>query len=240
MSRMSRARRSIGRFLGVLALTGTALFAAATVSAPAAYAESGTNCSNSWLLCTTITYGGSHGPARDVNGAGAGGSSGGYVSSCWLQPNTAWESPSTDASSPLGLQQYFAAMNSTWHGDPDFQTWFGGVQDIYAAGHNKDPGIGLSALPDNLGVTGGRWYTISCDMDTYKYSDYTAIQAAMGVSAANLDYEAWFWITDPKALKGVPIITPDLLAQYAANHVLIKASFPQLDPSVQNLQTVNL
>ena len=243
MSRMNRARRSIGRFLGVLALTGTALLAAATVSAPAAYADGATNCGGAWILCTTIQYGGAHGPARDVNGAGGSGGSGGggYVSPCWLQPNTAWGDPNTDASSPTGLQQYFNDMAAVWHHDPDFQTWFGGVQAIYNDGKGGDPGIGLTAPPDNIGVSGGRWYTIACDMDTYTLSAYTAIQASMGVSAANLDYEAWFWVTDPKALPpGVQIITPDLLAQYAANHVLIKATFPALDPAVGNLQTVNL
>lgn len=243
MSRVARLRRSVGRFLGVLALTGSAVFAATTVAASPAYADGATNCSSAWILCTTIQYGGSYQPTpRDPSGPGGGsGGGGGYVSSCWLQPNTAFGNPNQDASSPAGLQQYFTAMAQVWHHDPDFQTWFSGVQQIYYSGRGADAGIGLSAAPYNTGVAGGRWYTIACDMNTYKYSDYTAIQVAMGVSAANIQYEGWFWIKNgQQPPPGVQTVTPGMLAGFASNHVKLNPQFPAISPPVTNLQTVNL
>lgn len=238
-----RVRRGVGRVLGVLALTGTAVFAAGAVAAPPAYADGATNCSSQWLLCTTVMYGGSHQPTpRDPSGPGGSDSgSSGYVSSCWLEPNTAWLNPNQDASSPDGLAQYMSDMNQTWHGNPDFQDWYGHVQEIYNSDIGADPGIGLTKPQYNEGLTDGRWYTIACDADTYKYSDYTDIQVAMGVSAANLDYESWFWIKNQQQIPtSVQTVTPNLLAEFAANHVEIDPTFPAISPGVADLQTVNL
>jgi hypothetical protein len=240
---MARLRRGIGRFLGVLALTGTALFAATAVAAPPAYADGASNCSTTWILCTTIQYGGQWTPTPLApNGPGGGNSgSAGYVSSCWLQPNTAWRNANQDASSPAGLQQYFSAMANSLNHDTTFRTWIGPVNLIYEAGKNADVGIGLKTPPYNIGQSGGRWYTIACDSATFKYSDYTDIQAAMGVSAANIQYEAWFWIKDGQTPPpGVQVVTPDMLARYAANHVLLTPTFPAISPDAANLQTVNL
>lgn len=228
--------------LSALALVGAAMLAQSAVGAPTAAADGGaSNCSSAMLLCTTIQYSGSHQlDPRDPAGPGGDGGSGGYVSSCWLQPLTALNDPDQQAATPKDLAQYFTDLHQAWSGDPDFDTWYGQVQEIYQDGRGGDPGINLVTTPYNEGTTGGSWYAIACDMDTYKYSDYVAVQKAMGVSDGNLDYEGWFWITDPGKLPESIIVTPGMLAQYAANHVAVTPSFPELSPDAATTQTVKL
>ena len=197
MSRTARLRRSVGRFLGVLALTGTALFAATTVAAPPAYADAA-NCTNGFVLCTTIQYGGQWTPTPlDPGGPGGSNSSSpGYVSSCWLQPNTAWQNQNQDASSPAGFKQYFDDMTAAAGKNQDELKQIATALRIYQDATSGDVGVKPAYPPFNIGHSGGSWYTIACDSDTYKYQDYAAIQAAMGVSAAYVQWEAWFWIAD--------------------------------------------
>lgn len=243
MSRMARLRRNVGRFLGVLALTGTALFAATTVAAPPAYAAGASNCTFEWILCTAIQYGGQYTPTPlDPNGPGGGNSgSGGYVSSCWLEPNTVWQNPNQDASSPTGFAQYFNDMAAGHTHDLGFQTWIGVVNNIYEFGTVGDPGVKTTNPPYNNGVSGGRWYNIACDPATVKTTDITDIQYAMGVSGAYSQYEFWFWIKDGQTLpKGVQTVTPNMLALFASNHVAVTPLFPAISPDVAKLQTVNL
>jgi hypothetical protein len=244
---MHRVGRRIGRLLGVLALLATATIAATAVAAPPAFADGSSNCSTAWILCTTIQYSGSYQAApRDPNGDGGGGSGGsGYISSCWLQPQTAWGDSDTDASSPAGLEQFFNDLATEVEHEPDNQAFYEQMYNLYNTGKNDagpvDPGVGLTAPPFNEGVTGGRWYGIACDLETYKYTDYLAIQHAMGVSPAQLNYEAWFWIANGQTLPAtVQVVTPNMLAGYAANHVLLTPQFPALSPPVGEKQTVNL
>ena len=243
MSRTARLRRSVGRFLGVLALTGTALFAATTVAAPAAYADGATNCSGMWVLCTTIQYGGQWTPTPHDPGGPGGSNSGspGYISSCWLQPNTAWQNPNQDASSPAGFKQYFDDMTAAAGKNQDELKQIATALQIYQDATSGDVGVKPAYPPFNIGHGGGSWYTIACDSDTYKYQDYAAIQAAMGVSAAYVQWEAWFWIADGEKLPaGVQTVTPNMLALFASNHVLVSTTFPAISPNAANLQTVNL
>ena len=244
---MHRVGGRIGRFLGVLALICTALFAATTVAAPPAFADGSSNCTSDLILCTAITWGGSYTttPLDPSDPAGGGGGSGGYVSSCWLQPQTAWGDPNTDASSPAGLEQFFNSFALSVEHNPDGEAQYQPAYAIYNTGRNgfgkADPGIGLSAPPFNEGVSGGRWYGIACIPSDNNLEDYTSIQEAMGVSATQLLYEGWFWIKDGQKMPtGVQVMTPNLLAQYVANHVKLTPLFPALSPGVANLQTVNL
>lgn len=233
----------LGNVLGALALVGAAMFVQSTVGAPAAAAADGaSNCSSAMLLCTTIQYSGSHqSDPRDPAGPGGDGGSGGYVSSCWLQPLTALNDPDQQASTPEDLDQYFKDLDQDWLGDPDFRTWYGQVQTIYRDDIGSDSGVGLvKGHQYNEGVSGGSWYAIACDMDTYKYSDYVAVQKAMGVSDGNLDFEGWFWVTNPAGLPKSIIVTPGMLAQYAANHVAVTPGFPELSPDAATVQTVKL
>ena len=242
MSRTARLRRSVGRFLGVLALTGTALFAATTVATPPAYADAA-NCTNGFVLCTTIQYGGQWTPTPlDPGGPGGSNSSSpGYVSSCWLQPNTAWQNQNQDASSPAGLEQYFKDV-TTAAGKNQFElAQIADALKIYDAATSGDQVVKPKHPPFNMGQSGGSWYVIACDTDTYKYRDQLAIQSAMGVSAAFAPWEVWFWITDGQKLpRGVHVVTPDLLAEFASNHVAVAPGFPAISPDVAKLQTVNL
>jgi hypothetical protein len=242
---MHRVGGRIGRILGVLALLGTALFAATTVAAPPAFADGSSDCSTNYYLCTIVSYSGDSQPQpRDPNGEGGSTSgSGGYISSCWLQPQTAWGDPNTLASSPAGLEQYLNDMAAFGDHIGGFQTWFQPMYQLYDTGKGADPGIGLTAPPFNTGVSGGQWYGIACVPSDNNYEDYVAIQTAMGVTGVNLteDYENWFWITDPKAVPpSVQVMTPSLLGRYAANHVAFTLEFPTLSPPVGTVQTVNL
>lgn len=235
----------LGRVLGVFALLGTVVFAQAARNAPSAAADGSgggaVNCSGGLLLCTAIQYTGNwQTQPRDPDGPGGGGSGAEDIPICWLQPQTAWENPDVDASSPAGLAQYFNDMAADWDHDPTFTAWLGQVNLIYIDDKGADPGIGLVAPNYNTGQTDGRWYGIACD-PTATYGDYTAIQQDMGVSTANLPYEGWFWIKNPADIpSSVPQVTPQMLAGYAANHVAITASFPLLSPDVGTTQTVGL
>jgi hypothetical protein len=244
---MHRLGGRIGRFLGVLALLCTALFAATTAAAPAAFADGASSCTSDLILCTAITWGGAYTstPLDPSDPAGGGGGSGGYVSSCWLQPQTAWGNADEDASSPAGFEQFFNDFAVAVEHDPEAEAMYQPAYDLYNTGKNAygsaDAGIGLTAPPFNEGVTGGRWYGIACVQSDNNFEDYTSIQEAMGVSSAQLNYEGWFWITNGQTMPpGVQVMTPNLLAQYAANHVALDPLFPALSPGVGDLQTVNL
>ena len=242
---MHRIGSRVGRFLGVLALTGTAVFAAMTVAAPPAFADGASNCSTNFYLCTIVQYGGTNASQqpRDPSGEGGTESSGGYISSCWLQPQTAWGNQNVVASSPAGLEQYLIDMAAIGDHIGGFQAWFQPMWQLYNAGKGADPGIGLSAPPFNTGVSGGQWYGIACVPSANNYQDYVAIQVAMGVKGINLtnDYENWFWLQNGQPTPaGVTVMTPSLLGRYAANHISFNPEFPQLSPTVGTVQTVNL
>jgi len=238
--------RRIGRFLGVLALTGTAVFAAMTVAAPPAFAVGSSDCSTNYYLCTVVQYSGAHqSQPRDPSGEGGNGSggSGGYISSCWLQPQTAWGDPNTLASSPAGLEQYLNDMAAIGDHIQGFQAWFQPMWQLYNTGKGADPGIGLTSPPFNESVSGGQWYGIACVPSGNNYEDFTAIQSAMGVKGINLtyDYENWFWLQNgQKTPPDVQVMTESLLGRYAANHVRFTLKFPTLSPAVGTVQTVNL
>jgi hypothetical protein len=244
---MHRIGGRIGRFLGVLALTGTALFAATTVEAPAAFADGPSQCTDGIVLCAAISWGlnTSATPRDPSDPAGGEGSGGGYVSSCWLEPLAAWGDADVDASSPAGFEQYFEGYATVVEHDPQAQAYEEASYQLYDTGKNAfgsaDPGIGLTSPPFNEGVSGGRWYGIACIPSLNNQEDYTSIQESMGVSAAQLQYESWFWITNGQTMpNGVQVMTPSLFAQYVANHVVLNPLFPALSPAAADLQTVNL
>jgi hypothetical protein len=63
-----------------------------------------------------------------------------------------------------------------------------------------------------------------------------AVQASLGVSN---QYEEWFWLADGKPPAGVPVMDPNLLAEYAAANTRVTPGWPVFSPKLNN-QTVNL
>ncbi len=63
------------------------------------------------------------------------------------------------------------------------------------------------------------------------------LQASLGV--AN-QYEEWFWLKDGAAPPGVPVMDPELLAEYAAANTKVTPGWPDFSPGLDKMQTVNL
>jgi len=152
---------------------------------------------------------------------------------CWLELNSG--EGVDPAYTPDGFAQYMAILYAFYDNaqEPAIKTAF---QNIYEKGQGVDAGVGLTHAPYNEGVGGGKWYAIACTPDA-GYGDYVAVQASMGV--AN-QYEEWFWLRDGAPPAGVPVMDPELLAEYAAANTKVTPGWPAFSPALNRVQTVNL
>lgn len=152
---------------------------------------------------------------------------------CWLELNSYAGGGLADT--PDAFAQYMATIYAFYDNalEPDIKTAF---ENLYEKGQGVDAGVGLTRPPYNENVGGGKWYAIACTPDA-GYGDYVAVQSAMGV--AN-QYEEWFWLRDGAPPAGVPVMSLELLAEYAAANTKVTPGWPDFDPGLNNLQTVNL
>lgn len=151
---------------------------------------------------------------------------------CWLELNSGYGID--PAYTPDGFALYMAQTYAFYDHAQETaikQAFY----DLYYSGKGVDPAVGLTAPPYNEGVGGGKWYAIACTPDA-GYGDYVAVQASLGVSN---QYEEWFWLADGKPPAGVPVMDPNLLAEYAAANTKVVPGWPVFSPKL-NQQTVNL
>lgn len=146
---------------------------------------------------------------------------------CWLELNSAY----TPDAFAVYMAQIYAFYDNVQ--EPAIKQAF---YALYHDGKGVDPSVGLTNPPYNEGLTGGKWYAIACTPDA-GYGDYVAVQAAMGV--AN-QYEEWFWLADGAPPAGVPVMDPNLLAEYAAANTQVTPGWPNFSPRLDAMQTVNL
>lgn len=152
---------------------------------------------------------------------------------CWLELNSGYGvSP---AYTPDGFAAYMAQVYAFYDNalEPGIKNAF---EQLYYYGHGVDGSVGLTNPPYNEGLGGGKWYAIACTPDA-GYGDYVAVQSAMGV--AN-QYEEWFWLADGAPPRGVPVMDPNLLAEYAAANTKVTPGWPNFSPRLNAMQTVNL
>jgi hypothetical protein len=152
---------------------------------------------------------------------------------CWLELNSGYGVD--PAYTPDGFAAYMAQVYAFYDNalQPDIKNAF---EQLYYYGHGVDAGVGLTRPPYNEGLGGGKWYAIACTPDA-GYGDYVAVQSAMGV--AN-QYEEWFWLADGAPPAGVPVMDPNLLAEYAAANTRVTPGWPNFSPRLNAMQTVNL
>lgn len=212
-----------------------------------------------WAACTALLAGlglpAGAGSAAQADTGGSGGfwisthialsgsvySGGGspYVPSGWTPPKCWLELNSGEgvdpAYTPDGFALYMAQIYAYYlHvGDDATRSAFYG---LYHDGVGVDAAVGLSNPPYNEGLGGGKWYAIACSTDA-GYGDYIALQSSLGVTN---QYEEWFWLTDGAPPPGVPVIDPELLAEYAAANTLVSPGWPDFSPALNANQTVNL
>jgi hypothetical protein len=152
---------------------------------------------------------------------------------CWLEPNSGFGVD--PAYTPDGFARYMAQLNALFHHtdetDLQYQT-----NQIYYHGVGADPIVGLSRPPYNEGLSGGKWYEIACAWDA-TFGDYEAFKASLGTTN---DYEEWFWFRDAAPPRNVPIADPNLLAEYAAANTKVDPGWPNFNPALNTMQTVNL
>lgn len=151
---------------------------------------------------------------------------------CWLELNSGYGVD--QAYTPDGFATYMAQVYAFYlHAQEDAirDAFYG----IYHDGHGVDAAVGLSKPPYNESLGGGKWYAIACTPDA-GYGDYVALQSSLGV--AN-QYEEWFWLADGAPPPGVPVMDPNLLAEYAAANTRVTPGWPDFSPKLDN-QTVNL
>jgi hypothetical protein len=111
------------------------------------------------------------------------------------------------------------------------------MYNLYHNGQGADPIVDLIKLPYNQGLSNGAWYGVACSLYDSGYGDYLALLAAIG--AVNPD-ENWFWFPNGAPPAGVPIMNPELLAEYAAAHTYVTPGWPYFSPALGATQTVNL
>ncbi|HEU5429920.1 MAG TPA: hypothetical protein VFU74_23775 [Actinocrinis sp.] len=152
---------------------------------------------------------------------------------CWLELNSGYGVD--PAYTPDGFAAYMAQVYAFYlHAQED--SIRNAFYAIYHEGQGVDAAVGLTNPPYNQGVGGGKWYAIACTPDA-GYGDYAAVQASLGV--AN-QYEEWFWLRDGAPPAGVPVIDPELLAEYAAANTKVTPGWPNFSPALNAVQTVNL
>jgi hypothetical protein len=146
---------------------------------------------------------------------------------CWLELNS--------ASTPDAFAVYMAQLYAFYDNaqEPAIKQAF---YALYHDGKGVDAAVGLTKTPYNETVSGGKWYAIACTPDA-GYGDYVAVQSSLGV--AN-QYEEWFWLTDGAPPPGVPVMDPNLLAEYAAANTRVTPGWPNFSPRLNAMQTVNL
>lgn len=152
---------------------------------------------------------------------------------CWLELNSGFGVD--PAYTPDGFGLYMAQVYALYHhtGEQDYQY---NTEQIYEKGIGADPIVGLKNPPYNRGLTNGKWYEIACSLDS-TFGDYEAFKASLGTSN---DYEEWFWLTDGAPPPGVPVVDPNLLAEYAAANAKVSPLWPTFSPALGTPQTVNL
>lgn len=152
---------------------------------------------------------------------------------CWLELNSG--EGVDPAYTPDGFAHYMAILYAFYDNaqEPGIKTAF---QNIYEKGTGVDAAVGLTKLPYNENVGGGKWYAIACTPDA-GYGDYAAVQASLGV---NNQYEEWFWLKDGAPPAGVPVMNRELLAEYAAANTKVTPGWPDFSPPLGRVQTVNL
>lgn len=152
---------------------------------------------------------------------------------CWLELNSGYGVD--PAYTPDGFALYMAQVYAFY--DHAQET---AIKDafyaLYHDGKGVDGAVGLTRPPYNEGVGGGKWYAIACTPDA-GYGDYVALQSSLGV--AN-QYEEWFWLTDGAPPRGVAVMDPELLAEYAAANTRVTPGWPNFSPRLNAMQTVNL
>jgi len=152
---------------------------------------------------------------------------------CWLELNSGYGVD--PAYTPDGFAAYMAQVYAFYlHAQEDAIR--NAFYAIYHDGQGVDAAVGLSKPPYNEGVSGGKWYAIACTPDA-GYGDYVALQSSLGV--AN-QYEEWFWLADGAPPPGVPVMDPNLLAEYAAANTEVTPGWPTFSPALNTTQTVNL
>lgn len=152
---------------------------------------------------------------------------------CWLELNT--DNGGGPAYTPDAFAHYMAALYAFYDNaqEPAIKTAF---ENLYSKGIGVDAAVGLTNPPYNENVGGGKWYAIACVADA-GLGDYEAAQASMGV--AN-QYEEWFWLKDGAPSPGLPVVDPNLLAEYAAANTKVLPGWPTFSPPLNKTQTVNL
>ena len=154
---------------------------------------------------------------------------------CWLELNIGFGVD--PAYTPDGFAQYMAKLYAYLDNNlsPDVKI---GYQNIYEKGQGADPIVGLTHPPYNEGVGGGAWYAIAClPPPEAGVGDYDAFQTSLG---ANNQYEQYFWLNNGAPPAGVPVMDPELLAEYAAANTKVTPGWPDFSPALNAMQTVNL
>ncbi|MGH6655726.1 MAG: hypothetical protein ACRDVE_11030 [Actinocrinis sp.] len=152
---------------------------------------------------------------------------------CWLEPNAGLGMAAAYTPDDFGV--YMAKLNALFHNSAETDLQYE-TNRIYYRGQGADPIVGLVNAPYNKTVTGGKWYMISCSLDSV-YSDYTTFKASLGTTN---EYEEWFWFNDAAPPKGIPFADPELLAELAAANTKVAPRWPDFSPPLRALQTVNL
>ena len=152
---------------------------------------------------------------------------------CWLELTAGFGVD--PAYTPDGFATYMSQVYALYH-HTGMDDYLSGTEQIYVDGNGADPIVGLTALPYNEGVSGGKWYQIACSLDSVS-GDYDAFKAKLG---ANSPYEEWFWLKDGTVPPGVPVMDPNLLAEYAAANAAVTPGWPTFSPGLDATQTVNL
>ncbi|HEV2636159.1 MAG TPA: hypothetical protein VGX23_13485 [Actinocrinis sp.] len=111
-------------------------------------------------------------------------------------------------------------------------------QTEYKTGSPATNGVvHLSSPPYNTGVSGGSWDWEVCSNN----ADWVTILNLQKALNATNDTESWFWVTNGPA--GAGVLSPAVLAEYAAANLQPAPLWPVTQPSLgvaANKQTVNL
>lgn len=153
---------------------------------------------------------------------------------CWLQLNSGFgvDPASTPDEFAAYMGQVYAFLH---HAQEDALQQ--AIYQLYYKGIGVDPGVGLTSAPYNEALgNSGAWYGMACSLDS-GYGDYVALAAEMG---ANNPDENWFWLPNGTPPAGVPVMDPNLLAEYAAANTRVTPGWPNFSPRLTAMQTVNL
>lgn len=227
----------VKQWLMIGTLTGGALLGSAWLG-PAAQADGGGGGSaqiNENTIITTVTISQSPTPGSGFRKIEA---SGWTPPACWLEP---WPggfgvspgyTPSEFAAFMTQLDGYAGTQSSPGNIDGGADQW----EALYRDGQGDDPIVHLINAPYNSVQSGGKWDGVACSNSDF-YSDRAALMNDLGVTNP---YEDWFWIKDGNPPAGVPTVTAELLAEYAASEAVAPTDWPAASPPFTVNQTVNL